>query len=733
MINKRLAAIKQVSERKPVTVDFPSSKISDFFAENVFTKSTMREYMSYETFSQMQNLVSERKKINIGIANQVAAAMKNWAIAKGASSYCHWFQPLTGSTAEKHDTFFIPLHGGGGIESFSGQDLVQQGPDNNFPSGGLRTTFEARGYTAWDSSSPAFIISSSSLGTTLCIPTIFVSYNGDSLDYKAPLLKSQHFLEMAALPIINLFDRHATRVYPTLGWEQEYFLLDEALFLARPDLVATGRTLVGAVAPRSQEMKDNYFGSITKRVYAYMLDFELEAQRLGIPISTRHNEVAPGQYECAAYFSEANLATDQNQLLMDIMQRVAKQHKFRVLFHEKPYAGVNGSGKHNNWSLATDTGKNLLSPGKTPRQDVRFLTFFINILKAIAKHVDLLRAAVASSGNDWRLGANEAPPAIMSVFIGSTLAKVLDELETRVAQGKKMDENAKNDLKLSIHNRIPDLFIDNTDRNRTSPIAFTGKKFEIRAVGSSANCALISTVFNTIVGQQLINFKKDIDALTRKGKERKDGAILRVLRSYIADCKYILYDGDSYSQEWLIESKKRGLSNIDNAPEALKLFISSSSMQLFEEAGVFTQAEIKARYQVFLNIYNNQQMVEAATLSDMLQTQILPAAMRYESELVRQIKEVQEVLIGKDRLQGQYQLLEKINTAIQQMYAELDRLNKLLHTLNKTSSEEEKALIFSNEVRDLCLSIRAQTDRLELLVADDHWPLPKYRELFLGC
>ena len=524
MSSARKKAIETVINREVVAPKLSKGKVSDYYASNVFNDKAMREHLSDDAYKAVKEAIKTGKKIGREVAESVAQGMKAWAMGKGANSYTHWFQPLTGLTAEKHDMFFTPK-GDGAIEVFSGDALVQQEPDaSSFPSGGIRATFEARGYTAWDPNSPAFIMEIGD-GKTLCIPTIFISYTGETLDYKAPLLKSSHFLEEAALPVVHLFDKDATRVTATLGWEQEYFLIDEALYYHRPDLMVSGRTLVGHSPAKGQQLEDHYFGTIPERVYAYMLDFEQECHKLGIPVRTRHNEVAPAQFECAPMFEEVNVAVDHNQLLMDIMERVARRHKLRVLLHEKPFAGINGSGKHNNWSMGTDTGKNLLSPGKTPKNNMLFITFFVNVLKAVSEYSDLLRASIASANNDHRLGANEAPPAIISAFIGSYMSNVLDEIEKRVAPGK-FDELTNANLKLDIHNKIPDVMLDNTARNRTSPFAFTGNKCVFRAVGSSANCAQAMTVLNTIMGQQLINFKAEVDKLVKEG-ESKDGAILR--------------------------------------------------------------------------------------------------------------------------------------------------------------------------------------------------------------
>ncbi|MGB3074087.1 MAG: glutamine synthetase III, partial [Chitinophagales bacterium] len=548
MSNLRLKSIDRVSEPRHIDNRNQGKKISDYFAENVFTESVMKSYLSEDAYLSVMSATKSGNKIDRKIADQVASAMKSWAISKGATHYTHWFQPLTGATAEKHDSFFQINSSGKGMEVFDSNALVQQEPDaSSFPSGGLRNTFEARGYSAWDPSSPAFIMEIGN-GKTLCIPTIFVSYNGEALDYKAPLLKSLNALENAAVEVCHYFDKNVTKVVPTLGWEQEYFVIDEALFEARPDLVFSGRTLFGHAPAKGQQLEDHYFGSIPERVYAFMLDFESESFKLGIPLKTRHNEVAPAQFEVAPIFEEVNVAVDHNQLLMDVMQRVARRHKLRVILHEKPFAGINGSGKHNNWSMATDTGKNLLSPGRTPKTNLQFLTFFINVIKAVSEGDDLLRASIASAANDFRLGANEAPPAIISVFIGSYMTDILNEIESKVESGKFTEEREQ-ELRLEIHNKIPSLMQDNTDRNRTSPFAFTGNKFEVRAVGSSQNCSSTMTVLNTIVADQLINFKNEVDGLISKGKNR-EVALMEVLKRYITESKKICFEGNNYSKEW---------------------------------------------------------------------------------------------------------------------------------------------------------------------------------------
>ncbi|MBL7711486.1 MAG: glutamine synthetase III, partial [Chitinophagaceae bacterium] len=568
MSHLRQIALEQVikGEDDKKVAHYNGKRITAIFNSNVFTERIMREYLSDEAYKSLVNSRKNGTRVERRVADQVASGMKAWAEERGVTHYTHWFQPLTGTTAEKHDSFFTIKSDGTAIELFDGDTLIQQEPDaSSFPNGGIRATFEARGYTAWDPSSPAFIMESG-YGKTLCIPTIFIAYNGESLDYKAPLIKSVAALDKAAVDVCHYFDKNVQKVNVTLGWEQEYFLVDEAIANARPDLVMCGRTLVGHAPAKGQQLEDHYFGSIPDRVFAFMQDYEQEAYKLGIPLRTRHNEVAPSQFECAPIFEEVNIAVDHNTLLMDIMAKVAKRHKLKVLLHEKPFAGVNGSGKHNNWSLATDTGVNLLSPGKTPRTNLMFLTFFVNTIKAVHDNADLLRAVIASASNDHRLGANEAPPAIISVYLGKYLSEVLNEVETRV--GDTFSEQDEQLLKLDIHKHIPEVMMDNTDRNRTSPFAFTGNKFEFRAVGSSANCASPMTVLNTMMAETLKQFKKDVDAHIEKG-EKKEVAIMHVLRNYIAASKVIRFEGDNYSDEWAAEAKKRGLNNFKTTPEAL--------------------------------------------------------------------------------------------------------------------------------------------------------------------
>jgi glutamine synthetase len=610
------------------------TKVTGIFNENVFTLRVAREYLSDEAYKSLSTSIKGGKRVDRIVANQIANGIRAWAESKGVTHFTHWFQPLTGTTAEKHDSFFTLKGDGTSIEEFDGAALIQQEPDaSSFPSGGLRATFEARGYTAWDPSSPAFIIEIGK-GKTLCIPTIFVSYTGESLDYKAPLLKALEALNKSAVDVCNYFDKNVTKVTATLGWEQEYFVIDESLVNARPDLVQCGRTVFGAAPAKGQQLEDHYFGSIPERVYAFMRDYEQEAYKLGIPLRTRHNEVAPAQFECAPIFEEVNLAVDHNTLLMDVMSRVAKRHHLVVLLHEKPFAGINGSGKHNNWSMATDTGVNLLAPGKTPKTNLMFLTFFVNTIKAVHDHADILRAAIASAPNDHRLGANEAPPAIISVFVGQYLSKVLADVESRV--NTKFDEQDEAILKLDLHRSIPELMLDNTDRNRTSPFAFTGNKFEFRAVGSSANCAISMTVLNTIMADTLKKFKADVDTLIEKG-DKKEIAIMQVIQRYIVEGKKVLFEGDGYSDEWHKEAERRGLPNLKTTPVALDAMVTDKAKKLFEVTGVYSHSELEARHEIELEKYIKKVQIEARIMGDLAINHILPAAVKYQNELLANV------------------------------------------------------------------------------------------------
>lgn len=727
MSTRRAIAMQEVIKRTPVEIKKPGKQVSEYFGANVFGIDAMREFLSEEAFNSVMEAMEKGVTIDRKMADQVAACMKAWAQSKGVTHYTHWFQPLTGTTAEKHDGFFEPIGNGRAIERFSGNQLVQQEPDaSSFPNGGVRSTFEARGYTAWDPTSPAFI-----WGETLCIPTIFISYTGESLDFKTPLLKSLTALDKAATDVCqSYFDKNVTKVIGTLGWEQEYFLIDAALYNIRYDLQQTGRTLFGHAPAKGQQLEDHYWGSIPERVSAFMRDFEYESHLLGIPVRTRHNEVAPAQFECAPVFEEINIAVDHNQLLMDVMEKVAIRHNFRVLLHEKPYAGVNGSGKHNNWSLATNTGKNLLSPGKTPKTNIQFLTFFINTIKAVYEHADLLRAAIATANNDHRLGANEAPPAIMSVFLGAQLNKVLDDLEKSVGD-RKLSPEEKTALKLSI-GKIPDILLDNTDRNRTSPFAFTGNKFEFRAVGSSANCAGAMTVLNSIMADQLIKFKSDVDELINKKKMDKDDAIFQVLKKYIVESKRIRFEGNGYSDEWKAEAKKRGLSNFPTTPKALEAFIDKKSLHLFENLGILNHREQEARYEIYLETYTKKIQIESRIIADMVNNQILPAAISYQKTIVDNVAGLKSVLSAADfkkSAETQLNLIKEIGERIAIIKKAADDMREERKKANNLDSAKKQAFAYCDKVKPYFDLIRYHVDKLEYVVDDNVWPLPKYREM----
>ncbi len=720
----RFQALRKATDRKPVQVEELDRK-SVIFGSNVFGDKAMRQFLTPEAYKAVK-AAAEGVKIDRKIADYIALGMKEWALSKGVTHYTHWFQPLTGTTAEKHDAFFETFPDGSDpVEKFGGSQLVQQEPDaSSFPNGGIRNTFEARGYTAWDPTSPAFIF-----GTTLCIPTVFVSYTGEALDNKTPLLRALQAVDAAAIEVAKYFDKNVKRVTPTLGWEQEYFLVDTALANSRPDLLATGRTLLGHTAAKGQQLDDHYFGSIPTRVLTYMRDLENECMLLGIPVKTRHNEVAPNQFELAPIFEEINLAVDHNSLLMDVMQKVAERHDFKVLFHEKPFKGVNGSGKHNNWSLATDTGINLLSPGKTPMSNLQFLTFFINTIKAVHDNEELLRASIASASNDHRLGANEAPPAIISVFIGQQLTKVLAELEG-VSKGKLSPEE-KTDLKLNVVGKLPDVLLDNTDRNRTSPFAFTGNKFEFRAVGSSANCAVSMTTLNTIVAKQLKDFKAEVDALIEKKDLKKDEAIFNVLREYIKQTKAILFEGDGYSDAWEKEAKKRGLSNHKTTPQALKAKVSKKAIALFEEMGVMNHVEVEARYEIELEEYMKKIQIEGRVLGDIARNHVVPTAIKYQNVLIENVKGLKEIF-GKDFekvAKEQISLIKEISEHIEGINTKVEKMTEERKKANALTSTEKMAEAYCDKVKPYFEEIRYHADKLELLVDDELWTLTKYREL----
>lgn len=722
---KALETLSFRNYRQENAVTVPA-KLSELFCQNVFSEDTMREYLTREAFGSIMDAIKKGTKIPRHIADQVAVAMKDWSQSKGVTHYTHWFQPLTGSTAEKHDSFFTPIERGRGIERFNGGMLIQQEPDaSSFPNGGIRNTFEARGYTAWDPTSPAFI-----MGTTLCIPSIFISYTGETLDYKAPLLRALHAVDEAATDICkSFFDRNVTKVTPTLGWEQEYFLVDLALYQSRPDLVMTGKTLIGHSPAKGQQLDDHYFGSIPTRVMNYMKELEIECMKIGIPVTTRHNEVAPNQFELAPMFEEVNIAVDNNSLLMDIMARIAHKHHFALLLHEKPFAGVNGSGKHNNWSLATDTGENLLSPGKNPKKNLQFLTFFVNTLKAVHDYADLLRASIASASNDHRLGANEAPPAIISAFIGSQLFRVLEELE-KVTDGKLSPEE-KTELKLNVVGKIPEILLDNTDRNRTSPFAFTGNKFEIRAVGSSANCAEVMTVMNAIAAQQLKTFKTEVDALIEKGL-KKDEAIFNILREYIKQSKNIMFEGDGYSDNWEKEAKKRGLNNLKTTPEALKREMDKKFIKLYEDLGIYTHREIEARNEIKLEKYSTVVSIEARVLADIARNHIIPCALNYQNRLIENVKGLKEIFGDKEfksLAKEQMSLITDISGYVGTMKVEVENLLSAIEKAKSAKDSQKIAEAFCNEVIPYFEKIRTASDALEMMVDDELWPMTKYREL----
>jgi glutamine synthetase len=747
MNSLRFKALEQAISRPPVNVELPSNKVSDFFGENVFSNEIMQKYLPESAYKALREAIDKGTTIDRKTADEVATGMKTWALEKGVTHYTHWFQPLTGTTAEKHDVFMDLSPDGKAVERFSGSQLAQQEPDaSSFPSGGIRNTFEARGYTAWDPSSPAFI-----MGRTLCIPTIYLSYTGEALDYKTPLLKSINMLNKAAVPVCNYFDKDVTRVIATLGWEQEYFLVDNALYNLRPDLLHAGRTLVGAVPAKGQQLEDHYFGTIPERVNAFMRDFETESYKLGIPLKTRHNEVAPNQYEVAPIFEEVNIAVDHNLLLMDLMEKVAVRHNLKAILHEKPFAGVNGSGKHNNWSLGTDNGKNLLSPGKTPDSNLMFLAFFVNTIKAVHDNADHLRAAIASAGNDHRLGANEAPPAIISIFIGTQLTKMLDEIEKKAKPGK-LTASEKKALKLDL-GRIPEVMLDNTDRNRTSPFAFTGNKFEFRAVGSSANCSQAMITLNTIMAQQLMQFKKDVDKLAGKSGNVED-AIWQILHDYIVASKNIRFEGNNYSKEWVKEAAKRGLSNIQNTPAAIDVLVKPKTMQVYESMGIYSKREQEARHEIQVELYTKKIQIESRILGDMAMTQIIPSALKYQNELITNVKGLKEIFgvkhgalasIGiKDQglseaihenghsdniFDAQLSMIKEISERVniirdnvEQMIEERKRANQIEHAT-------EKAYAYCEKVKPYFDEIRYNSDKLEILIDDSIWPFPKYREL----
>ena len=725
MAHIRFAALEEVFSRQPNSVKAPSGKVSDYYGCNVFDNEKMRKYLSSDAYEKVMEAIDKGLPIDRRIADQVASGMKAWAMENEITHYTHWFHPLTDGTAEKHDAFIEHAPNGGVVENFSGKLLAQQEPDaSSFPSGGLRNTFEARGYTAWDPSSPAFIINH-----TLCIPTIFVSYTGEALDHKMPLLKALNAIDKAATQICQYFDKNVTKVNANLGWEQEYFLIDSALYYARPDLSLTGRTLVGHSSAKDQQLEDHYFSSIPERVLSFMHELEIECYKLGIPIKTRHNEVAPNQFECAPVYEECNLAIDHNLLVMDLARKIAKKHNFVTLFHEKPFAGVNGSGKHNNWSLSTNTGVNLLSPGKNPKSNLQFLTFLVNTITAVHKYADLLRASISSAGNMHRLGANEAPPAIISTFLGKQLTKMLDEIESKVSS-KKMSPDEKTELKLNI-GKIPEILLDNTDRNRTSPFAFTGNRFEFRAVGSSANCAAAMITLNSALADQLTVFKSDVETLIGKGV-KKDEAILQTLRKYIIESKKIRFDGNNYGEDWKKEAAKRGLSNINDVPESYDAYLRKEFIDMFERQGVFTERESHARTEVRLETFTKRIQIESRVLGDLVLNHIVPIAIKYQTSLIQNVTGLKSIFDEdeyKELAGARLELIKEVSSHISYIKAKVRDMVEERKKANKLEDLRKKADAYSKKVFPYLDDIRYHVDKLELAVDNEIWPLAKYREL----
>jgi glutamine synthetase len=716
MAKLRFEALKSLSDRPRVHVDLPSPLVSKLFGENVYGIEQMRATLAPAVFKKVSQAIKNHEKIDETTADAVASAAKSWAMAKGATHFTHWFQPMTGGTAEKHDSFFDAI---AGIERFKGSELVQQEPDaSSFPSGGIRSTFEARGYTAWDPTSPMFLY-----GKTLSIPTVFVSYTGETLDAKAPLLKALKAVDLAATQVCQLFDKDIQHVVASLGAEQEYFVVDKALFQARPDLVMAGKTVFGHSPARGQQLEDHYFGSIPGRVYDFMKEFEIECWKLGIPVRTRHNEVAPSQFEVAPLFEGVNVANDHNQLMMDVMGRVAEKHNLKTLFHEKPFAGLNGTGKHNNWSLITDTGVNLYAPTSSARDNLLFLTFFITTIKAVHEYSDLLRASIATQANDFRLGANEAPPAIMSVFIGSQMTAVLDELEKK--GNVKIEKGDNMYMKLGI-DQIPEIILDATDRNRTSPFAFTGNKFEFRAVGGSDNCATPMTALNAIVAEQLTHFFNAVNKEIEKGEEKRL-AIVNVLRQYVKESKNIRFEGDGYSDEWVKEAEKRGLGNIKTTPRALEAYLQKKSLDLFEKHGIMSHKETEARTDIRWEAYMKRVQIEARVMGDLAMNHIVPTAIAYQNKLITNANGLQGLGIdNKAVVQTIKEIsgyIEIIKTGTREMVEERKRINKIADT-------HKRAIAYCDDIKEKYFeAIRDAVDKLELLVDDEDWPLVKYREL----
>lgn len=728
MSKMRFFALQELTNRKALEITPPSNKLSDYYGIHVFDRKKMQEYLPKEAFRAVNNAIEKGAPISREIADLIANGMKSWAKSLGVTHYTHWFQPLTDGTAEKHDGFIEFGEDGEIIERFSGKLLIQQEPDaSSFPSGGIRNTFEARGYTAWDVSSPAFVVD-----TTLCIPTIFISYTGEALDYKTPLLKALAAVDKAATEVCQLFDKNIMKVYSNLGWEQEYFLVDLALFNARPDLCLTGRTLMGHSSAKDQQLEDHYFGSIPPRVTAFMKELEIECHKLGIPVKTRHNEVAPNQFELAPIFENANLANDHNQLVMDLMKRIARKHSFAVLFHEKPFSGVNGSGKHNNWSLCTDTGINLFAPGKNPKGNMLFLTFLVNVLMMVYKNQDLLRASIASAGNSYRLGANEAPPSILSIFLGSHLSYMLDEIAKQVGDNRMTPEE-KTTLKLGI-GRIPEILLDNTDRNRTSPFAFTGNRFEFRAVGSSSNCAAAMIAINAAMANQLNEFKASVDQLMEEGVG-KDEAIFRILKEMIITSEPIRFEGDGYSQEWKEEAERRGLTNISKVTEAIMHYNDNQSRSVLLGEHIFNESELHSRLEVELEKFTKKVQIESRVLGDLAINHIVPTAVSYQNRLLENLRGLKEIFsaeefetIAEDRKDLVREISWRV-TSIKTLVRDMIEARKVA---NNITDHYERAVSYEENVRPYLDEIREHIDELELEVDDEIWPLPKYRELLFN-
>lgn len=725
MSDLRFRVVESAFKKKALEVSAPAERPSDYFGKYVFNKSKMFKYLPTKVYQLLMDAMDNGMPLNRDIANAVAAGMQKWALEMGATHYTHWFHPLTEGTAEKHDAFVEHDGKGGMIEEFSGKLLIQQEPDaSSFPSGGIRNTFEARGYSAWDPSSPAFIV-----GDTLCIPTIFIAYTGESLDYKAPLLKALRAVNKAALDVVHYFNPEVKKITTNLGWEQEYFLVDEGLYAARPDLLLTGRTLMGHESSKNQQLEDHYFGAIPTRVTAFMTDLEIESLKLGIPVKTRHNEVAPNQFELAPIFEECNLANDHNLLIMALMRKIARQHGFRVLLHEKPFKGVNGSGKHNNWSLSTDTGIILMGPGKTSEENLRFVTFIANVLMAVYRHNGLLKASISSATNAHRLGANEAPPAIISSFLGKQLTQVLKHL----AESTKDDLvslSGKQGMKLDIP-QIPELLIDNTDRNRTSPFAFTGNRFEFRAVGSEANCASAMIALNAAVAEQLVIFKKEVDTLIEKG-EPKLSAILEIVRKYVIECEAIHFDGNGYSDEWKEEALKRGLDCETSVPVIFDNYLKESSIKMFESTGVMTKVELEARNEVKWETYTKKVQIEARVLGDLAMNHIIPIATKYQSQLIDNVYKMKDLFPGEkaNKLSSKnLEIIEDIATRTIFIKERVDEMIETRKVANVIESEREKAVAYHDKIVPMLEEIRYHIDKLELIVDDQLWTLPKYREL----